>query len=421
MADNVTITAGTGTTIGADEISSVKYQRVKMIVGADGTNDGDVCTANPMPISDAGGAITVDGTVAVTNAGITSIDGKITACNTGAVVLAAGSAAIGKLAANTGVDIGDVDVTSCALPSGAATSALQTSSEAILTTIDTAIDAINAKLVTGTVIGDVNLGATDNAVLDTIDAVLDTIKTDTAALVVDAAASEVLLGTIDADTGDIKTALELLDNAVDGNYLNVNSNIAGTDIVGGAGAVAAGVQRVTLASDDPAVTDLAALEVLATGIDADTDAIKTAVQLIDNCISGSEAQVDVVAALPAGTNSIGQVTANPGKLPTTDDAEFVRKYYTNAGAVTDGIVWSPAAGKRWYITDIIVNTSAAATITFEDDKAGGDDPVLKLELAANGGLVSNFKTPMASGEDAADLLVTTSAGNIYICAIGYEV
>ena len=42
----------------------------------------------------------------------TSIDGKITACNTGAVVLAAGSAAIGKLAANSGVDIGDVDVLS---------------------------------------------------------------------------------------------------------------------------------------------------------------------------------------------------------------------------------------------------------------------------------------------------------------------
>ena len=41
-----------------------------------------------------------------------SLDAKITACNTGAVVLAAGTAAIGKLAANSGVDIGDVDVLS---------------------------------------------------------------------------------------------------------------------------------------------------------------------------------------------------------------------------------------------------------------------------------------------------------------------
>ncbi len=42
MADNVAITAGSGTTVGADEISSVKYQRVKLIQGADGVNDGDV-------------------------------------------------------------------------------------------------------------------------------------------------------------------------------------------------------------------------------------------------------------------------------------------------------------------------------------------------------------------------------------------
>ena len=46
--------------------------------------------------------------------------------------------------------------------------ALSDTDNAVLDTIDTALDAINAKLVTGTVIGDVNLGATDNAVLDDI-------------------------------------------------------------------------------------------------------------------------------------------------------------------------------------------------------------------------------------------------------------
>jgi hypothetical protein len=39
--------------------------------------------------------------------------------------LPAGTNAIGKLAANSGVDIGDVDVTSCALPTGASTAAKQ--------------------------------------------------------------------------------------------------------------------------------------------------------------------------------------------------------------------------------------------------------------------------------------------------------
>jgi len=35
--------------------------------------------------------------------------------------------------------------------------------------------------------------------------------------------------------------------------------------------------------------------------------IRTAIQLLDNAVSGSEYQVDVVAALPAGENHVGQV------------------------------------------------------------------------------------------------------------------
>tara|TARA_R100000808_G_scaffold23804_1_gene53356 strand:- start:1790 stop:2719 length:930 start_codon:yes stop_codon:yes gene_type:complete len=61
--------------------------------------------------------------------------------------------------------------------------------------------------------------------------------------------------------------------------------------------------------------DHAANEALLTTIDADTGAIKTAVETIDNAISGTEMQVDVVAALPAGSNTIGVVD-----LGSTDNA-----------------------------------------------------------------------------------------------------
>lgn len=37
MADNVAITEGAGTTIAADEVGGVKFQRVKLAIGADGT------------------------------------------------------------------------------------------------------------------------------------------------------------------------------------------------------------------------------------------------------------------------------------------------------------------------------------------------------------------------------------------------
>jgi hypothetical protein len=48
MADNVLVsTVGGNETIAADEISSVKYQRTKLIYGPDGTNSGDVREADP--------------------------------------------------------------------------------------------------------------------------------------------------------------------------------------------------------------------------------------------------------------------------------------------------------------------------------------------------------------------------------------
>jgi hypothetical protein len=50
MADNIPITPGTGDTVAADDIAGAKYQRIKLTLGADGVSDGDVSTANPMPV-----------------------------------------------------------------------------------------------------------------------------------------------------------------------------------------------------------------------------------------------------------------------------------------------------------------------------------------------------------------------------------
>lgn len=51
MADNVPITAGTGTDIATDDVGGVQYQRVKATWGPDGTaNDTDVASGKPMPV-----------------------------------------------------------------------------------------------------------------------------------------------------------------------------------------------------------------------------------------------------------------------------------------------------------------------------------------------------------------------------------
>lgn len=53
MADNVAITAGSGTNIATDDIGGVQYQRVKATWGVDGTAT-DVSAANPLPVVQTG-------------------------------------------------------------------------------------------------------------------------------------------------------------------------------------------------------------------------------------------------------------------------------------------------------------------------------------------------------------------------------
>jgi hypothetical protein len=133
--------------------------------------------------------------------------------------------------------------------------------------------------------------------------------------------------------------------------------------------------------------------------------------------------VDVTSlpALAAGTNAIGKLL--PPDIDITTHTNYAKKYYTHSGAVTDGIIWSPASGKRWHIHYLYIQVSDAATVTLEDDKSGGDEVVWKGEFAANQGISMTFPEmyPFASGEDAADLIITTSAGNVYALAIGYEI
>jgi hypothetical protein len=97
----------------------------------------------------------------------------------------------------------------------------------------------------------------------TNEALLTSILADTASMDTSLISAVTLLGTIDADTGAIKTATEAIQAAVeimDDWDLNDRcrvSPISGQDgVAANAGAVGATTQRVTLASDDPAVVAL---------------------------------------------------------------------------------------------------------------------------------------------------------------------
>lgn len=108
ISDNVAITAGSGTTIVTDETASGHVQVVKL---ADGTADATARIA--ADIGAKANALRVAPASDITDA---TYIGDIKFGES----LPAGTAAIGKLAANSGVDIGDVDVTSV-VPGTAAT------------------------------------------------------------------------------------------------------------------------------------------------------------------------------------------------------------------------------------------------------------------------------------------------------------
>lgn len=98
MADNANLTAGDGSLIaGADEIGGIKYPRVKVNFGADGSTS-DVSTSNPLPVDGSGVTQPVSGTVAVTNAGTFPVQ----------ATLAAGATNIAKAedAASANADVG---------------------------------------------------------------------------------------------------------------------------------------------------------------------------------------------------------------------------------------------------------------------------------------------------------------------------
>lgn len=367
MADNFTYTPGTGETGAADDIDGVKYPRVKVVIGANNTNDGDISSANPMPVTGTITAVTaISNALPVGNNNIGDVD---------VASIAAGTNLIGKVS----IDQATANANEVVTKTGSVTNA-----------------TLSAE--TTKVIGTVNVAANQT------------------------------IAVTNAGTFPTQSTLAAETTKVIG---TVNVAAAQTIAVTNAGTFAT---QATLQAGSAAIGKLAAND----GVDiGNVDVASIAAG--DNNIGN----VDIASALPAGTNAIGKLAANDGvdigdvgiqagtaaigkllppDVDVTAHTNYTRKYYTSAGAATDGIIWSPASGKRWHVTSLIFQTSADATITFEDDKSGGDDPVLKGEFKAGSGLVLTFdeKYPFASGEDAADLTVTTSAGNIYCSIVGYE-
>ena len=245
-----------------------------------------------------------------------------------------------------------VDVSSSALPSGAATSALQTAGNNLLTTIDADTSSL-AGAISGTEMqvdivaslpaGTNNIGDVDIA--SALPAGTNNIGDVDIASALPAGTNSI--GTVILGAGTAAIGKLVANDGVDIGDVDVTSIVPGTGATNlgkaiqsaqgttDTGVPALVVRNDTLADLSGADGDYAPLQVNASGAlytevktsalpsgaatEAKQDVIETTLNSIEGdtsslagAVSGTEVQVDVVASLPAGTNAIGKLAANSG-------------------------------------------------------------------------------------------------------------
>ena len=323
MADNTTLPSGDagGDTLASDDISGVKFPRSKIVIGADGTNDGDVSSGNPMPVT---GTVTAN-LGATDNAVLDSIQTAVEVIDN----------------AISGNEM-QVDVVTSALPTGAATAAKQpalgtagTASTDVISVQGiasmTAI-VVDGSGVTQPVSGTVtaNLSATDNAVLDAIAASVAGTVTVSGTVTANAG-TNLNTSALALETGGnlagAATSLAIIDDWDESDRAKANIIVGQAGVAAGSGTVGATTQRVTIATDDT----------LLNTIEGETFAIQAAVEIIDDWDESDRCKSNIIVgqagvaggtgtvgattqrvtlatdvALPAGTNAIGKLAANSG-------------------------------------------------------------------------------------------------------------
>ena len=201
----------------------------------------------------------------------------------------------------------------------------------------------------------------------------------------------------------------------------------GLDI--GAGNAGSETIRVSLSTDDVNTASMAAD--LGT-IDTDTSSMSTDLGTIAAAVS-TEMQVDVVAALPAGTNAIGKLAANSGvdigdvdvtsvprsimgpAEPGTAVDSYTQKAINLTTAANQVLVSSAASKQIWvYGYMFTCGDADGQTVSFQDE----DDTALSgiMEFAQYGGASvapsGNFSMPIWKLATNKDLEVDITGGDV---------
>lgn len=228
--------------------------------------------------------------------------------------------------------------------------------------------------VSGTVTAE--LSATDNAVLDNIDADLTTIIGHVDGI-------EALLGTIDADTGNIATAVQIMDD-----WDNAASDGA---------SVSGDVAHDSVDAGEPVKIGGKALSAEASPVAAN-DRVNAAFDLVGKQIV----------------------------MPYTNPENIVSGAITTpmTGTTSTSLIAAPAAGLRNYITTIIVSNAHATvgTDVIIQDGSGGTTLLTIPAAAVYGGAVINLPVPLRqpTANTALFCANVTTGASTKVSAVGYK-
>lgn len=380
MADNTQLNSGSGgDVIAADDISGVKFQRIKLVHGADGVNAGDVSSANPLPVTNATGATSANQDTG--NASLAAIDGKLPALGQ---ALAAASVPVVLTAAQV------TTLTPPAAITGFAT-------ESTLSSLNGKVTAVN----TGAVVVSSSALPTGAAT----------------------AAKQPALGTAGTASADVLTVqgvASMIALKVDGSA--VTQPVSGT-VTANAGS---GTMAVSLASvPSHAVTNAGTFAVQAASAG---DVAHDGADSGNPVKVGGKATSAEPTAVSSGdrTNFITDLVGKLITLPYSNPENFVSGAITSAmtGTTSTSLIAAPGAGLRNYITTIIVS-NAHATVGTDvaiQDGSGGTTLLTIPAAAVYGGAVINLPVPLRQPTTNTALYcanVTTGAST-KVSAAGYK-
>lgn len=300
-----------------------------------GTNAGELYVkhVDAIPVTDNGGALTVDGTVAATQSGtwnITDISGTVS------------------------------------LPTGAATAAKQDTGNTSLSSIDGKITACN----TGAVVVSSSAlpsGASTSAKQDTIIGHIDGLET--------------VLGTIDADTGNISTKIDTIAGAVSGTEMQVdvltmptttvqatNLDIRDlTSVSDSVSAVQSGTWTVTANAGTNLNTSTLALE-----SGGNLAAIATSASVLDDWDESDRAKVNLIvgqAGIAAGVGATGATV--PRIVIANDQGKTLLSAGGSASSSGNNTLVAAGTNKlKVYAFSLTTTSTTAMTCIFQSGAGG---------------------------------------------------